>query len=148
MPFESQLFVKTALVALVVAFVWGAWMALEESLARPIDPVWAIEHAHVAFVGWLVNMVIGFAIWLLPLNRERFPDTQGRYFRWMPPSIYLLLNGGLIARIVSEPASVHSAIARAILGASAVSQLCAILLFVALAWLRTRPPSRPAPGVR
>lgn len=148
MPFESRLFVKTALVALVVAFVWGAWMALEESLARPIDPIWAIEHAHVAFVGWLVNMVIGFAIWLLPLNRERFPDTQGRYFRWMPPSIYLLLNGGLIARIVSEPASAHSAIARAILGASAVSQLCAILLFVALAWLRTRPPSRPAPGVR
>jgi hypothetical protein len=65
MPFESRLFVKTGLVAFVAAFVWGAWMAFEESLGRPVDPIWAIEHAHVAFVGWLVNMVMGFAIWLL-----------------------------------------------------------------------------------
>ncbi|HVA34425.1 MAG TPA: hypothetical protein VNG31_09770 [Candidatus Baltobacteraceae bacterium] len=148
MPIESRLFVKTALVALVVAFSWGAWMALEEAFGRSVNPIWAIEHAHVAFVGWLVNMVIGFALWLLPLNRERFPDTQGRYFRWMPLTIYLLLNGGLIARIFSEPAVAVSAVARLALGASAVAQVGAILLFVALAWLRTRPPSRPAKGVR
>jgi|SRR5579872_7576508 len=147
MPFESRLFVKTGLIALVVTFVWGAVMALDESFARSIDPIWAIEHAHVAFVGWVVNTVIGIAIWLLPLNRERFPDTQGRYVRWMPLAIYVLLNGGLIARIVSEP-NATSMIARAILGASAVSQVLAILLFASLAWLRTRPPSRPAPGVR
>jgi len=65
----------------------------------------------------------------------------------MPLAIYVLLNGGLIARIVSEP-NATSMIARAILGASAVSQVLAILLFASLAWLRTRPPSRPAPGVR
>ncbi len=148
MPIESRLFVKTALVALVVTFCWGAWMALEESVGRSVNPIWAIEHAHLAFVGWLVNMVIGFALWLLPLNRERFPDTQGRYFRWMPLTIYLLLNGGLIARILSEPAVASSAVARLALGASAVMQVCAILLFIKLAWLRTRRPSHPAKGVR
>ncbi|HVS46107.1 MAG TPA: hypothetical protein VMS32_05515 [Verrucomicrobiae bacterium] len=139
---------KTGLLALAVAFVWGAWMALEESFGRPVDPIWAIEHAHVAFVGWLVNMVMGFAMWFLPLNRERFPETQGRYFRWMPLTIYLLLNGGLIARIVSEPSIASSTIARGVLGTSAVAQVCAVLLFVSFAWFRTRPPSHPAPGVR
>lgn len=148
MPIESRLFVKTALVALVVAFVWGAWIALGESLGRPADPVWAIEHAHVAFVGWLVNMVIGFAIWLLPLDRKSFPETQGRYVRWMPLTIYVLLNGGLVARVLSEPSAPFSAVARAFLGISALAQLGAILLFAVLAWARTRPPSRPAPGVR
>lgn len=148
MPLESRLFVKTALVALVAAFVWGAWMALVESLRRPVDPIRAIEHAHLAFVGWLVNMVIGFALWLLPLNRDRFPKTQGRYAPWMPITIYLLLNGGLIARILSEPAAAGSSVARAVLGISALAQVGAILLFVALAWLRTRAPSHPAPGVR
>ncbi len=148
MPFESRLFVKTALIALVVTFVWGAVMALDESFARSIAPIWGIEHAHIGFVGWLVNMVIGFAIWLLPLNREKFPGTQGRYIPWMPLAIYVLLNGGLIARILSEPSAGTNMVAGTILGASAVSQVLAILLFVSLAWLRTRPPSRPAPGVR
>lgn len=148
MPYESRLFVKTGLIALVATFVWGAVMALDESFARSIDPVWAIEHAHLAFVGWIVNTIVGFAIWLLPLDRERFSDTQGRYYRWMPLTIYFFLNVGLIARIVSEPAAAQSQLARIVLGVSAVLQLCAILMFVTLAWLRTRPPSRPAPGVR
>ena len=148
MPVESRLFVKTGLLALAVAFLWGAWMALSESAGRPVDPIWAIEHAHVAFVGWLVNMVIGFAIWFLPLNRERFPETQGRYARWMPYTIYALLNGGLVARIFSEPAIATVAFARTVLAASAIAQVLAIVLFVALAWMRTRPPSHPARGVR
>jgi hypothetical protein len=148
MPLESRLFVKSSLIALVVAFGWGAGLAFEESFARPVDAIWAIEHAHVAFEGWLVNMVIGFALWLLPLNRTRFPQTQGRYARWMPLTIYVLLNGGLIARVFSEPASAASAAARAVLAASAAAQVAAILLFAMLAWARTRPPSRPAPGVR
>jgi len=148
MPLESRLFVKTALIALVVAFVWGASMAFSEALGRPVDPIWAIEHAHVAFVGWLVNMIFGFALWLLPLNRERFPETQGRYAPWMPRAIYLLLNGGLVARILSEPAIANSSIARVVLGVSAIAQVGAVLLFVLLAWLRTRAPSHPAPGVR
>ena len=148
MPIESRLFVKTALIALVVTFCWGAWMALEESFLRSVNPIWAIEHAHVAFVGWLVNMVIGLALWLLPLNRDRFPGAQRRYLRWMPLTIYLLLNGGLIARILAEPAAASSAVARTVLGTSALLQVGAILLFVTVAWLRTRPPSHPAKGVR
>ncbi len=84
MPFESRLFVKTSIVALALAFVWGAWMALLDAAGRPIPPMWPIEHAHLAFVGWLVNVVIGIALWMLPLNRERYPATKGRYPERLP----------------------------------------------------------------
>lgn len=148
MPYESRVFLKTGLLALIAAFVWGAWMALCESTGRAVDPGWAIEHAHLAFVGWLVNTVIGFALWLLPLNRTQFPQTQGRYAPWMPRAVYVLLNLGLVARILSEPAAAASNVARIVLAASSIAQVCAILVFVWIAWLRTRAPSHPAAGVR
>ncbi len=148
MPRESRLFVKTGVAALILAFAWGAAMALREARGGSAGDLWPVEHAHLAFVGWLVNFVIGFALWLLPLNRERYPQTQGRYLAWMPLAIYLLLNVGLVARIVSEPFAYQSEIARIVLGVSGIAQLAAILLFAALAWSRTRAPARPAPGVR
>ncbi len=133
---------------MILSFIWGGWMSLVEARGGNPAVLWPIEHAHLAFVGWLVNTVIGFALWLLPLNRAQYPQTQGRFFTWMPGAIYVLLNGGLLARIFSEPFSNASAIARVALAASAFAQVGAVLIFAVLAWSRTRPPARPASGVR
>ncbi|MGH7707143.1 MAG: hypothetical protein ACREM6_04345 [Vulcanimicrobiaceae bacterium] len=150
MPLESRLFVKTSLIGLLLTFVLGAAMAIAEALGRSVPPILTVEHAHLGFVGWLVNVVIGIALWMLPLNRERFATTSGRYPHWMPLTCYGLLNGGLLLRIASEPAVVlhPSALASTLLGLSSVAQVGAIGLFVAVAWQRARPPSHPAPGVR
>ncbi len=148
MPLESRLFVKTSLVALVIAFAAGAFMAVAEGLGHPIAPIWGVEHAHLAFVGWLVNIVIGIALWMLPLARERYPQTAGRYPRGAPIAVYALLNGGLLLRIMSEPLLWTGPLARAALCVSAAAQLAAILLFAFIAWHRVRAPSRPAAGVR
>ncbi len=147
MPFESRLFVKTSLVALVLTFVAGAAMALAESLGVPVPRIWAVEHAHLAFVGWLVNIVIGIALWMLPLARDRFPQTAGRYPAGAPVLVYALLNGGLALRILAEPLLSAGPVVRAALSVSALAQVVAILLFVAIAWQRVRLPARPAPGV-
>ncbi len=147
MPRESRLFLKTSLVALVLAFAWGAAMALCEALGMPFAPILAVEHAHLAFVGWLVNLVVGVAWWMLPLNRDLYPATAGRYPRWAPPTVWILLNGGLVARLISEPALQVPA-ARPILAAAGVAQVLGIGLFAATAWFRVRAPARPAPGVR
>lgn len=148
MPLESRLFVKTSVIALVLTFAWGAVMAVEESMGHPVTPIWAVEHAHLAFVGWLVNLVVGIALWMLPLARATYPQTQGRYPRALPYVAYVCLNVGLVMRIVSEPYVAQSATAAVALGTSAVLQVSAIALFAAVAWVRTRPPSRPAAGVR
>lgn len=148
MPIESRLFVKTSLVALLLAFVAGAWMAFAEAMGRPVAAVWSIEHAHLAFVGWLVNVVIGIALWMLPLARERYPQTAGRYPVHAPIAIWALLNGGLAVRIVAEPLLSAGPLARGALMVSAIAQVTAIALFAYVAWQRVRAPARPAPGVR
>jgi hypothetical protein len=146
-PLESRLFVKTSLIALALSFLWGAGMAIAESAGVAIPAMWPIEHAHLAFVGWLVNVVIGIALWMLPLNRERFPETAGRYPRRAPYIVWGLLNGGLILRIVSEPALSAGVAMRASLVLSALAQVAAIVLFALIAWQRVRAPARPASGV-
>ncbi len=148
MPYESRLFVKTSLVALALAFVWGAIMAIAETLGKPLPPIWAVEHAHLAFVGWLVNLVIGIALWMLPLARARYPRTAGRYPPRAPVLVYALLNGGLVLRIIAEPALGTGPVARGALAVSAISQVAGIVVFAVVAWYRVRGPSHPAPGVR
>jgi hypothetical protein len=148
MPLESRLFVKTSVIALVLTFVGGAALAISEAVGRPVEAVWAIEHAHLAFVGWFVNLVIGIALWLLPLARGRFPETKGRYPIWLPYAVYLCLNVGLLLRFASEPFLAQNHLAPIGLTISALLQVLAIALFAVVAWIRTRPPSNPAPGVR
>ncbi len=150
MPFESRLFVKTSLVGLALTFLLGACMLTAEALGRPLPPVISVEHAHLGFVGWLVNLVIGIALWFLPLNREAFPQTQGRYPRRLPETIFILLNGGLAIRLVAEPLARAGAppFAVPLVIASAIGQFAAIVLFGYIAWQRVRRPPNPAPGVR
>lgn len=70
---------KTGIIYLGFTFLLEAVLLLLEPVGRPAPFVIGIEHRHMGFVGWLVNTVIGIALWLLPLNRKAFPATQGRY---------------------------------------------------------------------
>ena len=148
MPLESRLFVKTSLVCLVLVALWGMLMSIDEMMSVPIPSMWPIEHAHLAFVGWLLNLVMGIALWFLPLDRERFGQTQGRYPKRAPYFIYGALNGGLLLRFICEPNVSSSHYFALGLGLSALLQTLAILGFISIAWFRTRGASHPAPGVR
>ena len=150
MPYESRLFVKAGLIYLALTFVLGGILLIAEALGLPLPTSLAIEHAHLGGVGWLVNLVIGIALWMLPLNRDRFPATQGRYPSSIVFACFLLLNGGLMVRLVAEPWLQFdgSPVASALLVVAGIAQPLAIALFVAIAWQRIRAPARPAPGVR
>jgi hypothetical protein len=138
-------------VYLGLTFFFGSALLLLEALGKPAPSIFAVEHAHFGDVGWLVNIVIGIALWMLPLNRERFPQTQGRYPSLLVYVCFALLNGGLAFRLLAEPwyrLGGHDAPAAALLAVAAIAQPAAIVLFVGIAWQRVRPPSRPAAGVR
>ena len=150
MPHQTRLFVKTGLVYLALSFALGAVLLLLEAAGQPVPFVFAIEHGHLGEVGWLVNIVIGIALWMLPLNRERFPETQGRYPSALVYACFILLNGGLALRLIAEPwfqLGGRPPVAAIALVIAALAQPAAIALFVFIAWQRVRPPSRPAPGV-
>lgn len=150
MPHQTRLFVKTGLIYLVLTFALGSTLLVLEASGRSAPFVLGIEHAHLGEIGWLVNTVIGIALWMLPLNRERFPQTQGRYPAAAAYACFWLLNGGLVLRVLGEPWFVlggRPLTAAIALDVAAVAQLAGVLVFVAIAWLRVRAPARPAPGV-
>lgn len=149
MPLESRLFVKTSLIYLLATFAIGSFIAILDVVGRP-QPLFVTSiHAHLGFVGWLVNVVMGIALWFLPLARERYPKTQGRYPPAAPYVCYALLNGGLLARVAGEAWWSTSALpaAGAVFVLSTFAQTFAVIVFAMVAWQRVRAPSHPAPGV-
>ena len=147
MPFETRLFIKTGLVYLLLTFVVGATLLALEAWHAAIPFIVGVEHGHLGFVGWLVNVVIGVALWMFPLDRSRFPDRQGRYPSHVPMWCFGLLNVGLVLRLGLEP-PVALGNGSPLLGAglilSGLLQLAAIVLFVSIVWHRTRGPRAPA----
>ena len=147
MPFVPRLFLKAGIVYLMLTFVLGAVLLILEAVGQPAPFIIGIEHGHMGFVGWLVNTVIGVALWLLPLNRKAFPETQGRYPEMLARIAFILLNVGLPLRLIIEPLhQTHAtAVTSALLIAAAVLQLAAILVVGAIAWQRVyAPPLRPS----
>lgn len=147
MPFVPRLFLKAGIVYLMLTFVLGAVLLSLEAVGRPVPFIIGIEHGHMGFVGWLVNTVIGVALWLLPLNRKAFPETQGRYPETLARIAFILLNVGLPLRLIVEPfhQADGSAITSALLIVAAVFQLGAILVVGTIAWRRVyAPPLRPS----
>ena len=150
MPHQSRLFVKAGLLYLVVTFALGGALLLLEAAGRPLPYIIGVEHAHLGEVGWLVNIVIGIALWMLPLNRARFPATNGRYPSAAVYACFALLNGGLLLRLIAEPwfqLGGRPPLAASALAIAAIAQPAAIALFVLIAWQRVRAPSRAAAGV-
>jgi hypothetical protein len=81
--------------------------------------------------------------------RRLFPATQGRYPRYLPETMFALLNGGLALGLVTEPLLYRAeSVTRPVLVASALAQLVAGVLFGYVAWLNVRAPANPAPGVQ
>jgi len=151
-PLETRRFAKTALVFLFLTFALGTALTFARGAGVAVPAIIAVEHAHLGAVGFLVNIVIGIALWMLPLDRERFPDTQGRYPAAAPLLCWWLLNGGLTVRVVVEPLqqllAPSSRALSAVLDAAALAQLGAIAIFAGVAWHRIRPPMPGRAGTR
>ncbi len=128
----------------MLTFVLGAVLLGFEAVGRPVSFIIGIEHGHMGFVGWLVNTVVGVALWLLPLNRKAFAETQGRYPETAARLSFAMLNVGLPLRLVVEPlhASNPSNATQALLLLAAILQVGAIAIVGWIAWQRVYPPPR------
>ena len=152
MPLETRRFAKTALVFLFLTFAIGTALTFLRGAGITVPAIIGVEHAHLGTVGFLVNIVIGIALWMLPLDRERFPQTQGRYPTVAPALCWWMLNGGLVVRVIAEPwqqlANPSSLSLSVLLDAAAVAQLAAIAIFAGIAWHRIRPAIPGRAGTR
>lgn len=152
MPLETRRFAKTAVAFLLLTFLVGTVLTFARGAGANVPAIAGVEHAHLGLVGFLVNIVIGIALWMLPLDRERYPATQGRYPVVAPTACWWLLNGGLVVRVVAEPVqqllNPSSVALAALVDAAAVAQLAAVGIFAAIAWHRIRPAAMEKFGTR
>lgn len=134
MPDAARYLIKTSLVYLALG------LALSAGAAAAPYPVgfWPGAAAypsalHLLTVGWLTQLIFGVAFWLFPRwSRER-PHGPA----WVMWIVYALLNLGLLLRLIAEP---YPMMARrgGILGASAVMQAVAGIVYAVYIWKRVR----------
>ena len=123
-PTIARFFIKTALLHLLLGLLLGL--------------VWSHPAVvHLITVGWLTQLIFGVAFWLFPrVSKESAYGTIRPVW-----AAYGLLNGGLLLRLLAEPASLQygaESVWSVLLSISAVFQWVASVLLVLYFWKRVR----------
>lgn len=133
MPPITRWFIKAALIYLVLALCVGILLVL------PIDaPVSSLfpAYLHMLTFGWLTQLIFGVALWMFP----KYSTAQPRGLEWLGWATFILLNTGLISRIIFEPLNSISPtnISGGMLVLAAILQWLAGIAFVVNTWSRVR----------
>ena len=137
MPTLTRYFIKAALVYLVAALLIGALVLLQPVLKLPaVLAAFSPVYFHLLMVGWVTQLIMGVAYWMFPKQSRERP----RGAEWIGWAVFMLLNAGLLLRLVSEPLQVIRPDwnVGALLAVSAVAQLAAGWAFVANTWTRVK----------
>jgi hypothetical protein len=93
MPRLSVYFVRASLLYLLVGFTLGGLLLANKGVM--ISPViWALLPIHIEFalVGWMVQLALGVAYWILPRFARGAPRGKER-LAWLA---WILLNAGIL----------------------------------------------------
>lgn len=131
MPRLSVLYIRAALIYLMLGFTFGAAMLWHKGV--PLHPmIWRLLPAHIEFllIGWTVQLVFGVAFWILP----RFYTNRGETRpAWLA---FYLLNVGIWMVGVAPALGLQGIVP--LLGR--VAELGAAIAFALHAWPRIKPP--------
>jgi hypothetical protein len=118
---------------LILALVTGILLAWPEG--SPLAGLFPVCFHTLAF-GWLTQLIFGIALWMFP----KYSSARPRGHEWLGWTVYVLLNTGLILRMIFEPLQSESpsALSGWMLVMSAILQWLAGAGFVANTWARVR----------
>jgi hypothetical protein len=140
MPPIARTFVKASFIYFVAAFLLGALMMLDRwlSISRWLRVVY-VSQLHLLMVGWLTQLAVGVAYWILPrFLKEQDPRPRGSdKLAW---GVLVCLNTGLLLRFAFEPFYLMGPQTwlAVMLTVSGVLQAMAALGFGLLIWGRVR----------
>jgi hypothetical protein len=137
MPRLTRYFIKTALIYLAAALLLGLLLALRSTVDLPaellaLSPV----YFHLFMVGWIAQLIFGMLFWMLP----KYSKEKPRGHEQLAWTAYILINVGLILRVIGEPLNA----VRSDLGASWLLALSVLLqliggwAFIVAAWPRVK----------
>ena len=137
MPQLTRWYLKTALLYFVVALLMAVLLASRAVLALPaavntLSPV----YFHLLMVGWVTQLIFGVVFWMFPKASSTRPRGSER-LGW---ATYVLLNAGLLLRVVAEPwhAVDPGSFPGGALTVSAVLQWLGGIAFVVNTWPRVK----------
>jgi hypothetical protein len=139
MPLLTRWYIRSALVYLIAALLLAVVLALPINLPpfiRFMNPA----YFHLFLVGWVTQMIFGVIYWMFPIITRAQPRGNER-LGW---ASYMLLNVGLLLRLIGEPlvSTRPETGVGWLLAISALLQWLAAVLFVMLAWPRVKEKYR------
>ena len=134
MPRLSQYFVKSALLCLAVGFTVGGLILASKATPIISGLVWLWFPAHITLLlnGWLVQLAIGVAFWILP----RMAGSDRGRIRWAWASFFALQTGLILA--TASMLEMWWQPIRVLFAPGVAFQAVAMLLFIVHAWPRVR----------
>lgn len=137
MPPLTRWFIKAGLAYFVAALAVGIAVSVP-FLSRRSPAVAALGpvYLHLLVVGWITQLILGVAYWMFPAYSKERP----RGYEGLAWATFVLLNAGLILRIVAEPlqAVQRSTIWGGMLALSALLQWLAGVGYVVNIWGRVK----------
>ena len=131
-------YIKTAISFLALGFVLGVWMIVRRELWGVFPTVYETSaHTHAILVGFVMEMILGVALWLFP----RPDKTDVRYSPRAAEAAYWLVTVGTAGRVAGEllrPAVSSLALRWAVV-LFALAQGAGLLVFFHTMWTRSRP---------
>ena len=127
MPRVAAWFVRASLCHLVGGFMLGGLLLASKGVALP-PGLWALRGVHIEMllVGWMIQLVLGVAIWIFPRFVMRERPRRSAVTAWLA---FVLLNAGVV--LVS--------LGGILAAAGRVSELAAAASFALHLWGRVSP---------
>jgi hypothetical protein len=130
MPAITRYFIKAAMLYFAGGLLIGFLISAQALFNLPrfllnMTPT----YLHILVIGWITQLIIGIAYWMFPKISKESPRGDERV-GW---AIFILLNVGLVLRIIGEPFNIGW-----MLPISAILQLFAIWLFIIVVWPRVK----------
>jgi len=133
MPRLTRWFLKAALLYLILALGMGILLALPAGkFLAGVFPV----YIHTLVFGWLTQLIFGVALWMFP----KYSSVKPRGYEWLGWATFILLNLGLILRIIFEPLQniAASPLTSWMLVITAFTQWLSGVAFAVNTWARVR----------
>lgn len=124
MPRVSRYFVRAALLHFLAGTSLGAWALIPLGTTGVLS-AHRLLHAELLLIGWLLQLALGVASWILPFSRGVSRDRR----MWIG---WALLNGGLLTGLLGAWAALP-----ALATAGRLGELAGCALTVAVLWPRT-----------
>jgi heme/copper-type cytochrome/quinol oxidase subunit 1 len=130
-------YIKTAIAFLFAGLGLGGWMIVRRELfQRGATPYEVSAHTHAIFVGFVMMMILGVALWLFPR-----PDKNDRRYRpALAEAAYWLLVFGTASRVSGELMRQRSSAPwlRGMVVVSGLMQITALAVYFYTMWSRIR----------